>query len=105
MDGTAAVVGLWALAFCGAVAGLAVAVVLGVPALVAWWKRLWRTQMSSPPLAPPGMRPRGGVMRELLAVLVAVFRVSLAATVALSLIVLPRAMRRAVLRLRGEADV
>jgi hypothetical protein len=44
-------------------------------------------------------------MRELLAVLVAVCKVSAASTAALFVIVLGRAIRRAVLRARGEADV
>lgn len=38
MDGTSVIVGLWALVFCGAVAGLAAAVVLGLPALAVWWR-------------------------------------------------------------------
>jgi hypothetical protein len=44
-------------------------------------------------------------MRELLAVLVAVCKVSGVFTVSLGLIVLGRAVHRAILRARGEADV
>ena len=44
-------------------------------------------------------------MRELLAVLVAVFKVSAALTVVLAAVALGRAIRRLVLRARGEADV
>ena len=44
-------------------------------------------------------------MRELLTVLVAAFRVSAAFTAALAMVVLGRAVRRAVLRARGGADV
>jgi hypothetical protein len=55
MDGTAAVVGLWALVFCGALAGLAVVIVLGPRALAACWRRRkrWRADKHVTAVARP----------------------------------------------------
>jgi hypothetical protein len=55
MDETAAVVGVWALVFCSALAGLALAVVLGPPALAACWRRWkrWRADKHVTAVARP----------------------------------------------------